>query len=155
MINTKKQSPFSPFSENSFTSDIWYRGPSFHQFISGMGLQRGACTMITIAPANMPSQPSQNKTSKAKRVRTHLQICKYILDRPLRKRSLFKCAISILLLNKKLESILLVYFLITSKKWALCTSINEVYYFLVRQTDRQIHTRLSRRLSSTLLWRGP
>lgn len=60
-------------SEKASTSEIWYRGPSFHQCISGMGLQRGAWTMITMAPANMPTHPSQNRTSSTHRVRTHLQ----------------------------------------------------------------------------------
>ncbi|KAK0135438.1 Sorting nexin-15 [Merluccius polli] len=37
------------------------------QFISGMGLQRGAWTMITMAPASMPSQPSQKRHSSKQR----------------------------------------------------------------------------------------
>lgn len=66
-------------SAKASTSEIWYRGPSFHQFISGVGLQRGAWMMITMAPANMPSQPSQNRTRSAQRVRTHLKITTQIL----------------------------------------------------------------------------
>ena len=64
--------PFIP-SEKDLESGIWYRGPSFHQFISGMGLHRGACTMITMAPANMPTQPSQKRIRRTKRVLTHLK----------------------------------------------------------------------------------
>lgn len=61
-------------SEKDLALGIWYRGPLFHQFISGTGLHRGACTMITMAPANMPTQPSQNRMRSTNRVLTHLKI---------------------------------------------------------------------------------
>lgn len=67
--------PLIPF-EKDLALGIWYRGPSFHQFISGTGLHRGACTMITMAPANMPTQPSQNRMRSTNRVLTHLKILK-------------------------------------------------------------------------------
>ena len=66
-------SPFrSCLSVKAWTFPIWYRGPWFHQLVTGRSLQRGACRMMRTAPSSIPNQPSQNSSSSVQRVLTQL-----------------------------------------------------------------------------------